>query len=974
MAARIESAFGDASYNGMDGMMGGIVTNVPGTPVVTRTTAILAGLFAAAALLAGAPATCAEEAARRFFRGLNLNGPPVEIDGEQWEGQESANYTTDDRAFENQAVPLRPATDEARALMVRSSRWNHEARIRLTNVPAGRYSVFIYVWEDNDPEIFSVLLQGRAVVTDFRSGEAGEWRRLGPFAVDVGEESTIELTSRGGAANFSGIEIWTGDAPSPAPGEPINPLPDISPEATARFRGQVAPLLVAHCLECHNSTEAHGGLDLSDWRKAMTGGESGAAIVPRQPDESLLWLHVAADEMPKDRPVLNASEKLALRDWILEGAPWADRTIDPFLVSTSRRAGYDWWSLQPVRRPEPPVVNDVAWPRNEIDRFVLAKLEASGLHPSREADRRSLIRRLYFDLWGLPPTPEDVAEFVADDSPRAYERLVDRLLDSPHYGERWARHWLDVIRFGESQGFERNKLRPNAWKFRDFVVEAFNADLPYDEFVRWQVAGDVLRPDDPIAVVASGMIVMGPYDLTAYTDGTPDMRAAARQEELEGLVGTVSQTFLGLTMNCARCHDHKFDPVTQREYYQFAAALAGTYHGDERESLTDAGRGAATERAAAWRAELTNLDERSAPPGARGQAERAARRSRLEALVRLVQGGPAHVSVPQDAGVVRVLARGDFRQPGEGVSPRGIRAIATLPADWGLPADAPEGARRRALAEWIVDARNPLTARVIVNRLWGRHFGAAIVATPSDFGFQGARPSHPELLDWLADELIHPSEGGPWRLKRLQRMMVLSATYRQSSSGVPAAAAIDAENRLLWRYMPQRLDAESIRDAVLAVSGDLDPRVGGPGFRDFTVSSAGNNETYTVSNGVGPEFHRRSLYRTWLRTGTSPLLDVLDCPDPSVATPRRSVTTTPLQALALLNNEFMVEQASRFAARLEREVPGDEKPQIVRAHALAFGRAADEDEVGYGVAFVKEYGLNQYCLVLFNANEFLYID
>jgi hypothetical protein len=580
---------------------------------------------------------------------------------------------------------------------------------------------------------------------------------------------------------------------------------------------------------------------------------------------------------------------------------------------------------------------------------------------------------LFFDLVGLPPTPEEVEQFLLDADPHAYERLVDRLLDSPHYGERWARHWLDIVRYGESQGFERNKLRPSAWKYRDFVVESFNADLPYDEFIRWQIAGDVLHPDNPLAVIASGFLALGPYDLTAYTTGTPDMRASAREEELEGLVGTVSQTFLGLTVNCSRCHDHKFDPISQREFYQFSAALGGTYQGEERESVTDAARQAVEQRVAAIQAEISELmaQERSTSPLAKLQI--GARRSRLESVTTLLKGGPVHTTNPQQPGPWRILARGDFRQPGETVSPRGISALAGVSPDWGLASDAPEADRRKALAEWLAHPNNPLSPRVIVNRLWAYHFGDGLVRTPSDFGFQGGLPSHPELLDWLAHELVHPSHGPAWSLKHIQRLILNSATYRQASRMNSQSAAVDADNRLMWRYSPRRLEAETYRDALLAVSGELDRGLGGPGFRDFTISSAGNNETYTVFDAVGPDFNRRSLYRTWVRAGTSPLLDTLDCPDPSVSTPKRSVTSTPLQALALLNDSLIEHYAGRFADRLRRQA-ADDSAAIRYAYELAFSRPPVEDEIEFACRFVAEHGLEQFCIVLFNASEFMFAD
>jgi mono/diheme cytochrome c family protein len=745
-------------------------------------------------------------------------------------------------------------------------------------------------------------------------------------------------------------------------------------EEVTSLDAAAAVLLARNCLECHNASDRKGGLDLSRRASSLAGGHSGSALKPGDLDSALL-LRIEAGEMPpKGRQPLSADDRRLLREWIQAGAKWASDPIDPFLFTSDRRAGYNWWSLQPLQVVEPPRVSEASWPQNPIDQFIAQRLEQNGLQPSPEVDRRTLIRRLSFDLTGLPPTPEDVEEFVRDPDPRADDHLVDRLLDSPHYGERWARRWLDIVRFGESQGFERNKLRPNLWKYRDFVVEAFNADLPYDDFIRWQIAGDVLRPDDPLAVIASGFLAVGPYDLTAYNNGTVDMRAFAREEELEGLVGSVGQTFLGLTINCSRCHDHKFDPITQREFYQISAALGGTFQGNEREAVPESAKPAVEQRIAALQAEIDALPASGSSTSEQMQRELAAKRSRLEAVVRLLQSGPVHSTVPKQPAAWRILARGDFRQPGEIVQPRGIAALNGISPDWKLPESAPEADRRKALAEWIAHRDNPLTPRVIVNRLWGDHFGAGLVATPSDLGFQGGAPSHPELLDWLAHELVHPADGPRWSLKRIQRLIVTSAAYRQSSRAVAKAAEVDAGNRWLWRRPAQRLDAENFRDAVLAVSGDLDLQLGGPGYRDFKISSAGDNETYAVFDAIGPEFNRRSLYRTWVRAGTSPLLDVLDCPDPSVPTPRRSVTSTPLQALSLLNDAFVEHSAARFAERLQRETGDDAAAQIRRAYALAFGRQPASEEIAFGLQFLKDRGLTQYCLVLFNASEFLFVN
>jgi hypothetical protein len=682
------------------------------------------------------------------------------------------------------------------------------------------------------------------------------------------------------------------------------------------FDRQVAPLLAQHCLDCHSGPKPKGRLDLTRRRTALTGGRSGAVVLPGKPDDSLLCRYVEAGRMPPKRPLPEADRAL-LRAWVAAGAPWGSDPIDPFRITTTRRAGYDWWALQPVHRPTPPAVRDPGWVRNPIDAFVLHRLEAHGLHPAAEADRRTLIRRLSFDLLGLPPDPEDVAAFVRDDSPDAYKRLVERYLASPQYGVRWARHWLDVVRFGESNGFEFDEFRPNAWPYRDWVVDALNRDLPYDEFARLQLAGDVLRPDDPDAVRATGFLVAGAYDTVGQTQQSAAMRRVVRQDELEDLVSTVGQTFLGLTIHCARCHDHKFDPVRQADYYRLTAALGGIHHGE-----------------------------------------------------RTLAGRKVYAVVPSQPEVAHVLARGNPQLPGAVVAAGGVAALPG--ADFGLPPDAPEAERRRRLAHWVTDPGNPLFARVLVNRLWHYHFGTGLVETPNDFGFNGGRPSHPELIDWLASELV----ARRWSLKEMHRVIVLSATYRQAGTWDAASARVDAGSRLLWRRAPLRLEAEEVRDAMLRIAGLLSLQVGGPSVQDFVVSKAPGTAAnlYTPAGPAGDEPRRRTLYRAWARGGHSRLLDTLDCPDPAATAPSRAVTTTPLQALALLNNALVLRLSADFAERVRREAGPDVDAQVRRVYLLAFGRLPDGDELARARGVVRRHGLAVLARAVFNSSEFLYVD
>jgi len=693
------------------------------------------------------------------------------------------------------------------------------------------------------------------------------------------------------------------------------------------FDHDIAPLIAQRCLTCHSGNEPKGKLDLSSRTTAMAGGESGTAIKPGSPEESLFWENINSDQMPPRKP-LSASEKDRFRIWIADGALWGTESIDPFRYSTDARAGLDWWSLQPLRVPQPPTTTRPGWASNPIDAFVDAKLREAGLAPSKEADKRTLIRRLSFDLLGLPPTPEEINAFLIDTSDHAYESLVDRLLASPHYGERWARHWLDVVRFGESNGFEYDQPRDNAWPYRNWVIDALNQDMPYDEFVRMQLAGDILQPDNFNAITATGFLVAGPHNTTLPANDK--MRMSMAQDEIEDLVGIVGQTFLGLTANCARCHDHKFDPISQKEYYQLAATLTGVTHGERSVPVLQAEKDALTS-------------------------------SQLQKLYTCVSNNP---------GITRVLNRGDVGSPAEEVSPAGLGAVPGGSPDFGLAPNASDADRRLKLAEWVTHPDNPLFARVMVNRLWQYHFGQGMVTTPSDFGFNGGQPSHPDLLDWLAQAF----RNGDYRLKPIHRLMVTSATYRQSSAHNAVAAQIDSDNRLLWRKTPQRLEAEEIRDAVLVATGQLNSAIGGVGYRDVRHFEFKGSNFYESVNETGPEALRRTIYRFSPRGGRNPFLDTFDCPDPSVTTPRRATTTTPLQALALMNNALVFTVADGFADRLQREASETTAAQVKLVYLVAYGREADEQDVQLATRFVQAHGLPSFCRVILNSNEFLYVQ
>lgn len=980
------------------------------------------------------------------------------------------------------------------------------------------------------------------------------------------------------------------------------------------FEKSIAPLLLSKCVTCHSGDEAKGGLDLISAEKLRTGGESGAGVVPGKPNESPIWQRISADEMPPKHP-LTADEKAAIKTWIEAGAVWTGGVLDPLKISTDQRAGYDWWSLQPLSKVVCPLIADPSGVREPIDSFVQAQLNAKGFHPTPPADRRVLIRRVTFDLLGLPPAPEEIDEFLADKRPDAYERLVDRLLASPHYGERWARHWLDIVRFGESNGFERDLPRPNAWPYRDWVLEALNRDMPYDEFVRWQLAGDIIAPNNLDAMRAVGFLVAGPHDTVVPV--VDRMRATMRQDELEDTIGVVGQTFLGLTVNCARCHDHKFDPITAKEYYQIASALAGADHGEreftppettrqlatwqsridqltkqlqdqetpirekilaervrtpgdvpspnlpvpiaawdftrdakdqvgrmharlvgtaklEREGLVVDGSSCAMtapiekdlgEKTLQVRVRLQSLQQSGGGaislqtidghtfdaivygelepnrwmPGSTGfqrtssyggsaeeaadkqfvtitqvhredgtivcyrngqpygkpvrkdqavrygtgkaqvvfglrhgtepggnrmlngviasarlydralspeevavssdttntyitEAEiasrlsadqRIARASKQEELAslrfkhaELTKAGPLKIysAIATQAPAMKIHKRGSVSLLGDEVAPAGLAAIQGVDSNFGLKPDAIESHRRMKLANWITDANNPLFARVLTNRLWHYHFGAGLVETPSDLGFNGGKPSHPELLEWLASEFSAADGPRRFSIKRLHRLMVSSATYRQSSQLNPQAAAVDAGNRMLWRMNPHRLEAESVRDAILCVAGQLNTELGGKGYADVNSYFFKGTQFYDPIDPTGFANNRRTLYRMWARGGRSPFLDTFDCPDPSTTTPRRSATVTPLQALSLLNHSFSLRMAEQFASRLKADAGDAPADQIRRAYLLLFGRDATADEVALSEAFVKRRGLPAFCRAMWNSSEFLFVD
>ena len=723
-----------------------------------------------------------------------------------------------------------------------------------------------------------------------------------------------------------------------------------------------------------------------------------------------------------------------------------------------------FWSLVPPKRPRPPSVQRADWVRNPIDRFILGPIEEFGLKPAPEADRLALLRRLRFDLTGLPPTPEEVDAFLADPRPDAYERLVDRLLETPQYGERWGRFWLDLARFAESDGFKSDKTRPLAWRYRDWVIAALNADLPYDRFVQYQLAGDEMAPGDPAAFIATGFNRNYPFEDNNMVPGLN------RQWMREDLTDTTGSVFLGLTVGCARCHNHKYDPISQKDYYRFQALFATVAPKDDFALASPFEQAMHASVAAEHKARLnqvrrqiesiekpylsvllkktlaslpadvrkafeTDPEERSAfqedllkknakqmtvPAAALESAMTPAERrtwsergQEMQSLVKDAPPDPPQASGMTDAGrdapPVFLLRKGNFQSPGEEIGPGFLSVLGPTALDLdggGRPSDVAKTAgRRKALAEWLTRPDHPLTARVMVNRLWQNHFGRGIVATPSDFGRQGAEPSHPELLDWLATEFV--ARG--WSLKAMHRLMVTSATYRQSSAAPERTLAEDPDNALFSRMFRRRLEGEAVRDALLAVSGALDPRVGGPSVFPDLPPGIETRGGWPRSESAADR-DRRSIYVFVRRNLKYPLFDAFDAPDSNTTCPDRNVSVNAPQALMLLNSGLVLDQARAFAGRVLAETPPADRNDLGAlvnlAYRLAFSRPPDPAEQARGIAFLEEQpallsaraadpkspdlslprpmpdgqdaphaaALVDFCHVLLNLNEFVFVD
>jgi mono/diheme cytochrome c family protein len=908
-----------------------------------------------------------------------------------------------------------------------------------------------------------------------------------------------------------------------------------APKSDATFyESKVRPILEDHCFDCHGEDKQKNKLRLDSAVGILRGGESGEPLLVRGVSaESYIIKRVtsanAKEVMPPKGERLTAEQVATLRAWIDAGAKMPGEEA----AAASLRLKTEHWSFQPVKRPA------VTKTGGEIDELVLAKLREKGLAPSPSADRATLIRRVYLVMHGMPPTPMETADFVNDTRTDAYARLMDRVLASPRYGERWARHWMDVVRYADTNGFETNRERKSAYHYRDYIIASLNSDKPYDKFIKEQIAGDALGVD-----AATGFLVAGPHDIVKSPD--INLTLMQRQDELADMVNTTGTAFLGLTMGCARCHNHKFDPILQKDYYAMQAVFAGVNHGER--ALREKTAAAAGKELASLKSDETaknaQLDALRKKAAAAGNATAPTAPGKLrppvnarlneetfpptEAVavkftilatnnaepcideleiydasgrnVALAGGGaiasasgtlPGHaihklehindgktgnehswisntmgqgwvqIGFPAKARIQRIvwsrdrdvrfadrvptqyrievaaesgkwttvassedrqpfnakgdpgdffaklpaseaaaarqlqadlaalktridkfsenawvgnfssapertyrLYRGEPMQKREVVAPDALTVTGTL----GLAVDEPDQQRRVRLADWIASPQNPLTARVLVNRLWHYTFGNGIVDTPSDFGANGSRPTHPELLNWLADEFVK----GGWSIKHIQRLILMSATFRQSSAPRADAAALDADGRLLWRYTPRRLEAEAIRDSMLAVSGALDLKMGGPGFYLMDVVTE-NVMHYFPKEKYTPAEYRRMVYLFRIRAAQDGVFGSFDCPDGGSVMAKRSRSNTPLQALNLFNSSFITQQSDLLAKRLRTEAGEAPDAQAAFAFRLFYARPPDAYEQRSSAEMIRTHGLQSFARALYNTSEFLFV-
>jgi hypothetical protein len=813
-------------------------------------------------------------------------------------------------------------------------------------------------------------------------------------------------------------------------------------------------LIAAKCVQCHSQTSKMGDLDLQSREGLLKGGKHGPAVLPGLASESRFFRHLTGQLQPQ-MPFggrLNETEIAVFKNWIDAGAPWTgafptpSASAAPKFTDSQKR----YWFYQPVVKLPPPVQA-----KNPVDAFLRARQEAKGIRANSQADKVTLLRRATLDLTGLPPLPEETQAFLADQAPDAFVKVVDRLLASPHYGERWGREWLDLARYADTNGFKADEIRPNIWRYRDYVIKAFNEDKPYDHFIREQIAGDELYPNSVEAHIATGF-------LRHYTDETNQPSMEVRREELlMNITDTVGSVFMGMTYGCAKCHDHKFDPILHKDYYRLQAFFANVRAQDDYVPLTGAELEAVNKQQAEYEAKTKDIraamhamvapvakadadeymhrfsegtrDAVNTPPekrtpyqsllafqglpqvtytdaslGKKLKGEQKKQFDELAAKLKEFDALKPHAPLAQtviDNGAAApptfVLAGGSWNAPKEEVQPGFLSILDPSNAKFQQPAGVASTGRRTALANWLADPKNPLTPRVMVNRIWQGHFGTGLVASSSDFGVMGERPTHPELLDYLAASFV---ENG-WSIKRLHRAIMLSDAYQESSLTQEAAAAVDPDNRLLWRYPRHRAEGEVVRDAMLLTSGRLNLKMGGPGVRPELpegVNTAGYAAWQVEKDEA--EARRRSVYVFVKRVLTYPMFEAFDAPTSEESCPRRFSTVAPSQALTMMNDKFVLDWSREFAGRVLNDGGLAENQQIERAYRLALSRPPQPDEQKAVSAFLakqsaligdrltrnekvllpdhlpagtepaKAAAFVDFCHALMSSNEFLYVN
>ena len=776
-------------------------------------------------------------------------------------------------------------------------------------------------------------------------------------------------------------------------------------QTPVNFARDVQPILQARCILCHGSEVQMGGLRLDQQQSILNGGKSGMpAVVPRRSADSLMIRYVSGIDpkivMPPTGERLSAREISQIRDWIDQGALWTDPADSS---KSNHHPPADHWAFKRIQAPAIPSVKNPGWVRNPIDNFVLAKLDGKNWTPSSPAEPRALLRRIYLDLVGLPPTLAEQQAFLKSPTPAALDALVNDLLARPAYGERWARHWLDLVRYAETNGYERDATKPNVWRYRDYVIRALNDDKPFDRFVLEQLAGDEVQDANAETLTATGFYRLGPWD-----DEPADPKED-RYDQLDDILSTTSQVFLGLTLGCARCHDHKFDPLTQSDYYRMVAIFNGLQRPRKgrteldlplgkrldveaeisRDRLIDAFTQQLAEVRDALRRQVLESKPGALPseaitafltePAKRDEPQRKLVEKHAALLDEVIDStAPPEEkqsisSFKERIGKTRqltgdlprgyymvepesipaptyVLLRGKAASPGSEVTP-GMPAVL-VDAQPVFPAPKGTSLRRLTLAQWITSSQNPLTARVFVNRVWQHHFGEGLVRTPSDFGRMGEKPTNPELLDWLSDWFVR--EG--WSLKKLHRLILTSNTYRMAKDWNPKYGAEDPENRLLWRVSPRRLEVEAVWDSTLAVSGQLNPQMYGPSMYPFVPEAAlqGHSDPDKIWKPFDErEASRRAIYAFIKRSMLVPMFEVLDFCDTARTAASRQVTSVAPQALSLFNGDFVNRQARHFAQRLLTEVGPDASNQIERAYLLALCRPVNSREKADMLAFLE---------------------